>query len=83
MIPQIHRLIQDSFSKSAGVATFLITSKASDARRRGATTEAYALVRRKPAPAKAGGGASEGNAADDALLVIKGFTARLTHIQGE
>jgi benzoyl-CoA reductase/2-hydroxyglutaryl-CoA dehydratase subunit BcrC/BadD/HgdB len=52
--------------------TFLITIKASGARRRRATTEAYGAIRRKPAPAKAGGGASEGNAADDALMVIRG-----------
>jgi len=48
---------------------FLITSKVLDVRRRGATTEAYGVIRRKPAPAKAGGGAIEGNAADDALMV--------------
>jgi len=43
---------------------FLITSKASDARRRGATTEAYLTY--------AVGGASEGNAAVDALMVVQG-----------
>ena len=32
----------------AGFEQFLITSKASDARRRGATTEAYEPIRRKP-----------------------------------
>jgi len=57
----------------AGSALFLITSKAPDARRRGVTTEAYGAIRRKPAPAEAGGGASEGNAADDALMVIRAF----------
>ena len=49
-----------------------MTSNASDARRRGATAETYEAIRRKPAPAKAGGGASEGNAADDALMVDQG-----------
>jgi hypothetical protein len=29
-------------------------------------------IRRKPAPAQAGGGATEGNAADDALMVDQG-----------
>ena len=48
---------------------FLSTSKELDARREGATTEAYGAIRRKPAPAKAGGGAIEGNTADDALMV--------------
>jgi hypothetical protein len=46
---------------------FLIASKVLDARRRGVTTEAYEAIRRKPALAQAGGGAIEGNAADDAL----------------
>jgi hypothetical protein len=44
----------------------LITIKVLDARRRGATSEAYRAIRRKHAPAQAGGGAIEGNAADDA-----------------
>jgi hypothetical protein len=35
-------------------------------------TEAYAAIRRKPAPAKAGGGAIKGNAADDPLMVDQG-----------
>jgi hypothetical protein len=62
--PQIHRLIRLSRLKPAGYGVFLITSKRLDARRRGATTEAYGAIRRK-------GGAIEGNAADDALLVIR------------
>jgi len=37
----------------AGFEQFLITSKASDARRRGATTEAYGAIRRKEERAKA------------------------------
>jgi hypothetical protein len=52
-----------------GYVAFLITSRVLDVRRRGAMTEAYGVIRRKPAPAKAGGGAIEGNAADDALMV--------------
>jgi hypothetical protein len=47
------------------VRTFLITSKATDARRQGATTEAYEAIRRKE-------GANEGNAADDVLMVDQG-----------
>ncbi len=50
--------------KSGTYEVLLITSKVSDARRRGATTEAYGAIRRKPAPAKAGGGVIEGNAAE-------------------
>jgi len=38
---------------SVGLGQFLITSKASDARRRGATTEAYEPIRRKEEQAKA------------------------------
>jgi hypothetical protein len=34
--------------KSAGYGVFLITSKVLDARRRGAKTEAYGTIRRKP-----------------------------------
>jgi len=34
--------------KSAGYGIFLITRKVLDARRRGATTEAYGVIRRKP-----------------------------------
>ena len=59
---QIHRQFYVSTLKSADYAVFLITSKVLDVRRRGATTEAYGVIRRKPAPAKAGGGAIEGNA---------------------
>jgi hypothetical protein len=33
---------------------------------------AYGSIRRKPAPAEAGGGASDGNAAEDALVVNQG-----------
>jgi hypothetical protein len=43
--------------KLVGYVAFLITSKVLDVRRRGATTEAYGAIRRKPAPAEAGGGA--------------------------
>jgi hypothetical protein len=50
--------------KLVGYVAFLITSKVLDVRRRGATTEAYGVIRRKPAPAEAGGGAIEGNAAE-------------------
>jgi hypothetical protein len=45
--PQIHRLIPGSLEESVGLVTFLITSKASDARRQGATSEAYGAIRRK------------------------------------
>jgi len=58
--------------KSAVYELFLITSKVLGARRRGATTEAYGAIRRKPALAQAGGGAIEGNAANDALMVDQG-----------
>ena len=58
-------------AESSGSGVSLIISKVLDARRRGATTEAYRAIRRKPAPAKAGGGAIEGNAADDALMVYQ------------
>jgi hypothetical protein len=54
---------------------FLITSKASDARRRGETTEAYAAMRGKEERAPAHPG-QEGNTADDdpakAGLVLDG-----------
>jgi len=50
----------------------LITSKVLDARRRGATAEPYGAIGRKHAPAQAGGGAIDGNAAEDALKVIRG-----------
>jgi hypothetical protein len=46
--------------------------KVFDARRRGVTTETYGAISCKHAPAQAGGGAIEGNAADDALLVDQG-----------
>jgi hypothetical protein len=39
--------------KSAGYGVFLITSKVLDARRRGATTEAYGAIRRKEEGSKA------------------------------
>jgi len=72
--------------KIGGYVAFLITGKGLDVRRRGATTEAYGAIRRKPAPAKAGGGAIEGNAApkipswrgDDALMADQGFISPLT-----
>jgi len=51
--------------KSAGSGVFLITSKVLDARRRGATTEAYRGNTSQ-------GGAIEGNAADDTLMVDQG-----------
>jgi len=47
-----------------GLGALLIARKVSDARRRGAMSEAYRGIRRKPALAKAGGGAIEGNAAE-------------------
>jgi hypothetical protein len=50
---------------------FLINSKALDARRRGATTEAYGAIRRKEERALARL-RREGNAADDALMVDQG-----------
>jgi hypothetical protein len=56
----------------------LIVSKVLDARRRGATTEAYEAILRKPARAKAGGEAIEGNTADDALMVIRDSPPCLT-----
>jgi hypothetical protein len=62
-LTQISRLTWVLRLELVGYATFLIASKVSDVRRRGATTEAYGVIRRKPAPAKAGGGAIEGNAA--------------------
>jgi len=53
---------------SVGLGRFLISSKTSDASRRGATTEAYEAIRRKEkrTPALLG---REGNAADGALMV--------------
>jgi len=50
---KIHRLIQVSKMKSAGYGILLITSKVLDARRRGATTEAYGAIRRKEERSKA------------------------------
>jgi len=50
---QIHRLIFKPLMVSAGLRLFLVTSKASDARRRGATSEAYEAIRRKEERAKA------------------------------
>jgi hypothetical protein len=41
MLSQIHRQALKSSFKSCGFEEFLITSKVLDARRRGATTEAY------------------------------------------
>ncbi len=77
---QIHRLILEPLMGSAGLRRFLITSKASDARRRGATTEAYEPIRRKPVESLKVEREEralvclrrEGNAADDALLVNQG-----------
>ena len=45
---KIHRLIQLSELKSVGYGIFLITSTVLDARRQGATTEAYGVIHRKP-----------------------------------
>jgi hypothetical protein len=66
---QIRRLICPRRLKFLAHLAFLITSKVLDVRRRGATIEAYRVIRRKPAPAKpapagagGGGGAIEGNA---------------------
>ena len=56
-----------------GLATAIHEVSRLDARRRGAMTEAYGAIRRKHAPAQAGGGASEGNGADDALMVDQGL----------
>jgi hypothetical protein len=50
---KIDRLIQVSKLKSAGYEVFLITRKVLDARRRGATTEAYGAIRRKEEGSKA------------------------------
>jgi hypothetical protein len=59
---QIHNLILEQLMVSIALGRFLITSKASDARRRGATTEAYEAIRRKKKRALAGL-RLEGNAA--------------------
>ncbi len=45
---QIHHLLRVSRLKSAGYGKFLITSKVLDVRRRGATTEVYGAIHRKP-----------------------------------
>ena len=74
--PILNRLNPSSDTEKIGYGAFLILSKVLDARRRGATTEAYGIIRRKPAPAKAGGEAIEGNAADDALMVDQGIGSR-------
>ena len=63
-----------------GFEEFLITSNASDARRRGATTEAYGAIRRKEERALARL-RREGNAADDALMVNQGCVASLTELK--
>ena len=62
-LAQIHRLIQILLLASVGLGRCLITRKASDARRQGATTEAYGAIRRKEerAPARLG---RVGNAAE-------------------
>jgi hypothetical protein len=60
---KIHRLIWALRLILVGYAAFLITSKVLEVRRRGATIEAYGVIRRKLAPAKAWGGAIKGNAA--------------------
>jgi hypothetical protein len=52
-ISQFHRLIWVIRLKLAGYVAFLITSKVLDVRRRGATTEAYGLIRRKEERSKA------------------------------
>jgi hypothetical protein len=73
---QIHRLIWLSGLKSVAYRVRLMTSKVLDAVRqaltapRSNTTEPYGAIRAKHAPAQAGGGAIEGNGADNALLVI-------------
>ena len=61
---QIHLLILKPLMASVGLGRFLITSKASDARRQGATTEVYEPIRRKEERALARLW-REGNAADD------------------
>jgi hypothetical protein len=44
---QIHRLIWELGLKLVAYVAFLITSKVLDVRRRGATTEAYGVIRRR------------------------------------
>ena len=61
-ISKIHHLIWVLRLKLVGYVAFLINSKVLDVRRRGATTEAYGSNTPQ-------GGAIEGNAADDALMV--------------
>jgi hypothetical protein len=65
----------------AGYAAFLIISKVLDARRRGATTEAYEAIRRKEERSLARLW-REGNAADDALMVYQGRHNGLAQSQG-
>ncbi len=50
---QIHRLIWVLRVKLVGYVAFLIASKVLDVRRRGATTEAYGVIRRKEERSKA------------------------------
>jgi len=68
---QTHRLVVIR-TEISGLWNIPDHQKVLGARRRGATTEAYGAIRRKHAPAEAGGGAIEGNAADDALMVDQG-----------
>jgi hypothetical protein len=79
-VTQINHLIQLSGLKPAAYGLFLITSKVLDARRRGVTTEAYDQYAARPPARRAyapEGGAIEGNAADDALMVDQGVRGLL------
>jgi len=67
------------YSLDAGFGQSLIASKASDARRRGATTEAYGAIRRKEERALARL-RREGNAPDDALMADQSPPLPLTSI---
>jgi hypothetical protein len=65
-----------------GYAAFLITSKVLDVRRRGATTEAYGVIRRKPAPAKpapakAGGGGRSDRRQRGPSALLRARTCRM------
>jgi MFS family permease len=73
---QIHRLIPGLFA-GRGFRAIPDHQQASDARRRGATSEAYRDIRRKEkrTPARLG---QEGNAADDVLMVDQGHHPALT-----
>jgi len=51
--PQIYHLLHVSLPKAAGFQWLLITRKVLDARRQGATTEAYGPIRRKEERSKA------------------------------